>query len=127
MAQCKQAWLNFDLNFTSKCSGAALLKTIVSCQTPSLSEKQESPSLSASRHINNSLSVYLFSARNCSWANQKNSTMKKWKCGSRELLKAIFCYQKIIKKHVGYFKIKAPIFYCHLFFEEYLKQDQQDG
>ena len=49
------------------------------------------------------------------------------KVRSRELLKAIFCYQKIIKKHVGYFKIKAPIFYCHLFFEEYLKQDQQDG
>ena len=49
------------------------------------------------------------------------------KVRSRELLKAIFCYQKIIKKHIGYFKIKATIFYCYLFFEEYLKQDQQDG
>ena len=91
----------------------------------SLKGKQENSYSSASRHVNNSLSI--FSAI-------LNSIIKGWKYRSRELLKAIFCHQKTIREQTGstlnflqsslqvcwgayipYFKINTPIF-CYLIF-----------
>ena len=65
---CKQSrlvkpWFSFDLNFIFKSSGTALLERIGSYEPlPSFSQEKNrrTPSFSASRHVNNSLSMFLF-------------------------------------------------------------------
>ena len=53
--------LNSDLYFIFKIFSAALLETVVSTNLLQVSpRKQDNPPFSASRHINNSLNVYLF-------------------------------------------------------------------
>ena len=71
-------------------------------QTPwqPLNGKQKNASLSPSRHIKNTtaLMCIISSILNCSYVNQTNLVINRWKYRSKGLLKAIFCYQKNYRK-----------------------------
>ena len=99
-AQCKQPrlvkpCLNSDVYVIFQTFGTALLETTVSYK-PLCSISQENranPSPSASKHINNSLNLYLFFN-----FEEKNSIMNGLEYKLKGLLKAIFCHQKSNEK-----------------------------
>ena len=66
----------------------------------SLPGKQKNPFPSTSRHINSITTLMCTFSLILNWssANQKNSTMKRWKYRSKGLLNIIFCHQESNEK-----------------------------
>ena len=95
-----KAWLNFDLNFIFKSSGTALLKTIVSYQTPpSFSQENRKTLLPAPQYTLTAAFVCI-SYPQC-WTEIGKS--KKFRSTGMKVqvkrdFKSYFCHQKIIKK-----------------------------